>query len=361
MINGLFDVVVPDLTSALPEGVWRAMTVQKGARIAVAGAGALGSAAALRLARAGFSVTVFDPAPLGDNASGVAAGMLAPVSEALFDPASRDHLDLMRRARDLWPAFAEDLGIEIVRAGVRIEGSDAWREKVAQRLRELGAPSDEAIAEDWRIEARPALEAVRAAAEASGVRFEARMVESFAPGALNLADGGVEAFDVLVLATGPGLRNGRLAPETAALTPIKGQILRTKAAAGDPAVVRGEGVYLAPGEALAVGATMEAGRDDLSPDVPATQPLRMAARALRPDLDLDNADVEVGVRATTPDGLPLVGWSAAPGVLLAVGARRNGWLLAPLVADMAAAYLNGDNPGPDAAAMDARRFEEPET
>jgi glycine oxidase len=58
---------------------------------------------------------------------------------------------------------------------------------------------------------------------------------------------------------------------------------------------------------------------------------------------------EVGVRASTPDGLPLVGWSATPGVMLAVGARRNGWLLAPLVADLVAAYLKGDNPGPDAA------------
>jgi glycine oxidase len=28
------------------------------------------------------------------------------------------------------------------------------------------------------------------------------------------------------------------------------------------------------------------------------------------------------------------------------------------VADLVAAYLNDDNPGPDAAAMDARRFEE---
>jgi glycine oxidase len=67
------------------------------------------------------------------------------------------------------------------------------------------------------------------------------------------------------------------------------------------------------------------------------------------------------VRVTTPDGLPLVGWSRSPGVILAVGARRNGWLLAPLVANMVAAYVTDDNPGPDAAAMDARRFEEPET
>ena len=334
------------------------MRIHSGARVAVAGAGAFGSAAALRLARAGFVVTVFDPAPPGANASGVAAGMLAPVSEALFDPASRDHLALMRRARDCWPAFAEALGIEIFRDGVRLEGSADWRGLVGERLRALGLPDADTTAEDWRIEARPALAALRAAAEAAGVRSEASAVEAFAPGALILSGGEVEAFDALVLATGPGVRDGRLAPETAVLAPIKGQILRTRRDT-DGAVVRGEGVYLAPGETLAVGATMEAGRDDLEPDATATQALRAAAWALRPDLDLDEAKVEVGVRVTTPDGLPLVGWSAAPGVLLAVGARRNGWLFAPLVADMVAAYLTGDNPGPDAAAMDARRFEKP--
>jgi len=317
----------------------------------------LGSAAALVLARAGFKVTVFDPAALGGNASGVAAGMLAPVSEALFDPASRDHLALMRRARDLWPAFAAELGIAISRVGVRLEGSDTWREQVSQRLRDLGLPASESIAEDWRIEARQALTALYAAARVAGAQFEAVAVEGFAPGALLLADGRVETFDALVVATGPGARDGHLAPETVVLAPIKGQILRITRGE-DEAVVRGEGVYLAPGETLAIGATMEAGRDDLEPDASATQSLRAAAWALRPELDLDKAKVEVGVRVTTPDGLPLVGWSRAPGVLLAVGARRNGWLFAPLVARMVAAYLNGDNPGPDAAAMDARRFEE---
>lgn len=318
----------------------------------------MGSATALVLARAGHKVTVFDPAAPGDNASGVAAGMLAPVSEALFDPVSRDHLALMRRARDLWPAFAAELGVEISRAGVRIEGSEAWRERVGQRLRDLGLLAGESIAEDWRIEARSTLAILRAAAEAAGADFQAAAVEAFAPGALTLNDGRIEAFDALVLATGPGVRGGGLAPETATLAPIKGQILRLPTDETG-AVVRGEGVYLAPGRTLAIGATMEVGRDDLTAEAAATQTLRAAAWALRPELDLDEAQVEVGVRATTPDGLPLVGWSRAPGVLLAVGARRNGWLFAPLVARMVAAYLNGDNPGPDAAAMDARRFEEP--
>lgn len=333
------------------------MHSENGAKIAVAGAGAFGLAVALRLARAGRSVTMFDPAPPGDNASGVAAGMLAPISEALFDPVSRDHLALMRRARDLWPDFARDLAIPLSRVGVRIEGSDAWRAEIAKRLEQLGVTPADPIDEDWRLEARPALAALRQAAEQAGVAFKAGAVTAFAPGALTLGDGRIETFDTLVLATGPGVRDGRIAPETSALAPIKGQILRTPALDDEAVVVRGEGVYLAPGETLAVGATMEMGRDDLAPDASATQGLRRAALALRPSLNLEGAAVEVGVRATTPDGLPLVGWSRAPGVMLAVGARRNGWLFAPLVADMVAAYLTGDNPGPEAAAFDARRFE----
>lgn len=337
------------------------MKLQSGARVAVAGAGALGSAVALRLARTGFGVTVFDPSPLGVNASGVAAGMLAPLSEALFDPPSRQHLDLMRRARALWPDFAKTLGLTLVRSGVRIDGSDAWRREVAARLDALGTPADALLSEDWRIDARQALRALREAAGQAGAIFQSAAVRGFELGLVELADSRRLAFDALVLATGPGVRHGDIAPETRALAPIKGQLLRLpERDDGDTPMVRGEGVYFAPGASLAIGATMEHGRDDLAPDRVATQALRAAAAALRPDLDLDRAEVEVGVRVTAPDGLPLVGWSQAPGVMLAVGARRNGWLFAPLVADLVAAYLTDDNLGQDAVAMYARRFEKPE-
>jgi len=320
------------------------------ARVAVAGAGAIGSAAALTLARAGFEGTLFDPNPLGANASGVAAGMLAPVAEAVFDPVSTPHLALLRRARDRWPAFAEGLDLEIARDGLRVEGEAAWLDGVAARFEALDAPFqrlDGALvdAEDWRIEARPALAAMRTAFEALGGRFAPRAF---------VADDRA-AFSAVVLATGAGDANG-LAPELAALSPIKGQILRADRGPASGPVIRGEGVYVCPGERPAIGATMEAGRDDLAVDPSATDALRAAAIRLRPELARAVLTTEVGVRAATPDGLPLVGWSATPGVVLAVGARRNGWLLAPLVADLVAAYLKGDNPGPDAASLDARRF-----
>ncbi|MBJ7413414.1 MAG: D-amino-acid oxidase, partial [Phenylobacterium sp.] len=63
-----------------------------------------------------------------------------------------------------------------------------------------------------------------------------------------------------------------------------------------------------------------------------------------------------GVRAATPDGLPMGGPGRAPGVMLAVGPRRNGWLLAPLVAQTIAACVTGRDPGSFAARLDPARF-----
>lgn len=339
------------------------MGTVSGARVAVAGAGALGLATALALARAGCAVTVFDPALPGDNASGVAAGMLAPGAEALFDPASSTHLPLLRRALALWPPFVEGLDVPLIGDGLRVRGPHDWLAGLEIRASVLAldhtreAGGDLLLTGDWRLEARPALASIRAAAQRLGASFVPLAVADFADGRLNLADGPHRPFDHLVLATGASERAGRLAPELAHLSPIKGQILRLAGGAPDGDVLRGPGVYLCPGPTPAVGATMEFGRDDLVADPALTAPLLDAACALQPALNGVDAQILVGVRAETPDGLPMVGASARPGVWLAVGARRNGWLLAPLVAGLVASYLTGKDPGPDAARLDARRFE----
>ena len=52
-----------------------------------------------------------------------------------------------------------------------------------------------------------------------------------------------------------------------------------------------------------------------------------------------------------------MGPSVTPRVLLAAGARRNGWLLAPLAARLVTAYAIGADPGPYAERLWPGRFD----
>lgn len=332
--------------------------------VTIAGAGVLGLAAALALAEAGCAVTVWDPG--APNASSVAAGMIAPSFEAVLDETARPHFDLLMAARDRWPGLAARAGITLDRAGAIAVGEAAWLDGVAAgfaalhlRPAELGGATARALApglcdrfdralltrEDWRLEAPVALEALRGAAQGAGValrrgRFSER-----------------GDADVLVIATGADAGLAGLAPELDLLTPIKGHIVRI-AAATSGVVVRGEGVYAAPGSETVFGATMETGRGDAAVDEAKAERLLAAGLRLFPGLAGAPFRAAAGVRAATPDGLPLVGWSRTPGVLLAVGSRRNGWLLAPLVAQLVAACVTGQDPGPLARRLDpGRRFE----
>lgn len=332
--------------------------------VTVAGAGVLGLACAIALADAGCRVTVQDPG--GPNASSVAAGMIAPVFEAVLDPAVRPHLDLMMAARDLWPGFAARTGVHLDRSGALAAGAEPWLSRVAAdagalqlRLGEIGGATARGLApglsdawshalltrEDWRVDAPLALSALRRAAAAAGVMFE------------QAAARGRGDADVLVVATGAHALAEGLAPELAQLVPIKGHIVRV-AADSAGAVVRGEGIYAAPGAGMAFGATMEEGRADVGIDESLGAKLLEAGLSLFPRLRGAPVQVAAGVRAASPDALPLAGWSSADGVVLAAGARRNGWLLAPLVARVVAAAVTGAEAGPFAARLDPARFRE---
>jgi glycine oxidase len=331
-------------------------------RVTVAGAGAFGLASALELAAAGCRVTVCDPG--GANASGVAAGMIAPVFEAVLDDTARPHFDLLMQARDLWPGFAQRGGLELDRTGALAVGEDGWLDEIAHRFRslhewpvELGGAAARALApglsqafgralltrEDWRVDAPLAMRALTDAAKAAGVVFEARPVT------------GRGDADVLVVATGADKALAGEAPELSHLSPIKGHIVRL-ASPSSGAVVRGRGIYAAPGNAMAFGATMEPGAGDVGIDPAKAHALRDAGLRLFPEFADVAFEPAVGVRAATQDGLPMVGLSRAPGVVLATGARRNGWLLAPLVGRLVAAIVTGSDPGSNAARLAPARF-----
>lgn len=349
------------------------MTALAGARVAIVGAGVLGLTAAAELGRRGAQCTIFDPAPAGDNASGVSAGMLAPAFESALDPSTRGRFALLRAARDLWPAFLErhDIG-PLDRSGALWAGrSGTELESVADALAREGAvfASVDPVAlrglqpllaqdlaggvfapDDWRLEAGPTLAALRNAAARSGCTFEPAAVESLSQNGVQAA-GHAWAGDAVLLCAGFDARNfASAAPELATLRPVKGQRVRFRGQ--EPRVgpvVRSARGYVAPSDAGAlVGATMEHGLADRALTSAAAAGLGEAAVRLFPHLTGAPVEAAAGVRAETPDGLPLVGRSAS-GLLLAVGARRNGWLLAAMAAEIVADVIAGEGPAESAS------------
>jgi len=323
-------------------------------RAVVAGAGAFGSAISLALARDGWRVSTFDPQPLARNASGIAAGMLAPAMEAALDPGSHGHYALLAGARDSWPAFAQDLGpMGMERCGALMRGGEVELDVVERALEGAGARYERVVGglytpEDWRIEPRLALAAMRKALLDHGGEVIAE--------ALDWRHARVTEASVVVVATGYG--RPWLIPEAAVLTPIKGQLLRyPEAGPRDGPILRIPGAYLAPGrDGAVVGATMQPDRDDLVIEPDAVARLEAQAARLAPELAGARASPLAGVRAATPDGLPLIGATSTPGVFLAAGARRNGWLLAPLAAQLIVEAVGGRTPGRLAADLSPGRF-----
>ena len=72
--------------------------------------------------------------------------------------------------------------------------------------------------------------------------------------------------------------------------------------------------------------------------------------------DVRVADSWAGLRPGTPDGLPVIGPGALPGLIHATGLYRNGILLGPLAGEIAAALARGLPPPVDLAPFAVTRF-----
>lgn len=316
--------------------------------LTIIGDGVVAWACAHRLAVAGRRVLVLGA---GDPpASLAAAGMIAPASEAVLDGVDASTAQLWRRSAEAWRALSAELGISLRQTGTLHLADAAELERRAEIARSLGFAASRSsdgllLADDMLIEPSAALRALRGAALAAGAVFR-RARAPAAPDLAQQTEATLRGGRVLIAAGWGAAALTAWAPELAALHPIRGQLLRVAAPDARGPMLRAQGVYLAPQTGgWSVGATMEPGRSDLEPDPARSTELLAAAAALRPELaDAPFAPV-VGVRAATQDGAPLIGPSRTPGVLLATGLRRNGWLLAPLVAQVIAAYEDGD---PDA-------------
>lgn len=329
--------------------------------VIVIGAGVLGLCTAAELAGRGHAVTVIDPG--GPNASTVAAGMLAPALESLLEELTPEQAGLLKRARDLWPAFAETHDLALHREGAEWRGPDV--PAAVARLGELGfdvrATKGGLITpDDWRIEPGPALTSLARTPGLGMVRGRVLRVAGVARRwRVEAEDGRTWFAPTLVLATGVAAAVDGLPPPVVALVesiqPIRGQLTQV-AVEGPGRVIRAPGVYAAPtAGGIVVGATMEPGRRDLDPD-PEEARAKVAAGLALLGAEGEAGLTRVGIRGATTDGLPLAGALVEPGLFLAMAPRRNGWLLGPLVARVVADGIEGRPPVQDAAILDPLRF-----
>ena len=91
------------------------------------------------------------------------AGMIAPALESLPEDVTADRAALLKRARDVWPDFAEAHGLTLLREGADWRGPDP--EAAVARLLALGfearlTPAGLTTSDDWRMEVAPALKAL---------------------------------------------------------------------------------------------------------------------------------------------------------------------------------------------------------
>jgi len=384
------------------------------ADVVIAGGGVIGTAIAWRAAAAGLDVVLADPAE-GDAASQVAAGMLAPVSEALFGEGALLRVNLLALAR--FPSFAAELEqVTGHHVGLRREGTlavayDAGDYAALMRLtafrRSAGLDAEELDSRacrklesfltpdvhggvlfpgDWSVDNRRYAAALREAAVAAGVRAvrDRVTVVLTADGAggagsaddaggrvrgVALADGGEIGAGQVVVAAGSwsAAVHGLPAALKTAVRPVKGQLLRLRHPDGMPpvlthtirATVRGADVYLVPradGEVI-VGATQEERGPDLTVTAGAVHDLLHDAMSVLPvTSELILAETCAGLRPGTPDNGPIVGGAAPGGVLLATGHYRNGILMSAATADAIVACLTGQPPAAEWEPFGPGRF-----
>ena len=346
----------------------------------VVGAGIAGLAAAWGLTDRGYQVTVVSD-DAADAASPVAGGMLAPGSE--LDYGEDELHQLAVRSLAAWPEFAADIeqrsgrsigfgtpgtlavaldrdedaalarhAALLQRHGIAHElltGREARRAEPALRSRIAGAlrvPGEASVVPE------SALAALRTALRHRGARFAEGTAELLGDAhrvhGVRLSGVPITA-PVVVLAA--GYRSRILAESvgaTAPVRPVKGEILTLRP---DSRLLRtmvrarvdNHPIYLVPrpdGTVLAGATTWDTGETDTRPTVRAALDLLCAAAELVPDLrDAELVAHRVGLRPGTPDNRPLVGPTRVPGLLLATGHYRHGFLLAPETARQVAAAV----------------------
>jgi glycine oxidase len=337
--------------------------------VVVVGAGIIGLACAWRAQRRGLSVLVVDGASPGSGSSRVAAGMLAPVTEAEFG--EQELLRLNLEALGRWAEFAEELGGELYhrRSGALVVAADRDDAEELHRLhqfqRSLGLDAEWLTPSDCR-RLEPALSprvgggilapheqhvdpvAVVCALVGKGLDIvQGDPVVAVDEHGVRLRSGLVLAAEQVVIAAGCWSGSGIEGLPELPVRPIKGQILALRRPPHRPLaarLIRTPRCYvLDRGDGrVVVGGTMEEQGFDTEVTVDGVYRLLEAAWEVLPDVsELQFEGAQAGLRPGTPDNLPVIGRGEQPNVIWATGHYRNGVLLTPITAEAVAELLTG--------------------
>lgn len=330
--------------------------------IAVVGGGLLGRCLAWRASRAGAHVSLYDSATSrGENsAAWVAAGMIAPITEAI--DADPQIASMGRHSLSLWPQWLAELPVPVF---YRDEGTVLlWhREHAAEaaraqtmlasrrlhpwvehlegpQVRELEPVLAERFSQglhipgEAQIENRELLKAVAIALEVAGVECH---WETF------IADGTLPAAGVIVDCRGMGAKGNW--PK---LRGVRGEIMRLHAPEIElrhmlRLLDRRYPVYIVPRAEgkLVIGAT-SIESDDRSPvSVRGALELLSAAYSVLPALaEARILEFNSQVRPALPDNLPTLQFDDERKVLHINGLYRHGFLLTPTIVQEVLALLS---------------------
>mgnify|MGYP001430016554 FL=1 len=366
-------------------------------KVLILGGGIIGLASALAAACRGFSVTVVEAGRPGGQASGAAAGMLAPYTE---NPDGPDpFFALCLESLRMYPAWLEEIGeasgrrIELHRSGslaVAFNEADvlpltarmAWQNEYGARAELIG--DDELrqlepllstdirtalyVPEESHVYAPALVEALEVACRRRGVSIAAGAGRTIrmrlrAEGAEVVTEhAGSFTGDRLVVCTGAwtGLFEQELGVPLP-VHPIRGQICAYAVPVGlvRRIVVSPQAYWTAKSNGtLVCGASEDVAGFDTSVTERGIARLVRQGPKVFPMLEgLEPVHRWAGLRPGTLDGRPLIGrLPHAPRVIVAAGHYRNGILLAPVTGAAVAALLAGGTPPVPLDAFDPLRF-----
>ena len=354
--------------------------------VAVVGAGVIGLSVAWRLACRGLAVAVFDGGTAGGGTSSAATGMLAAAAE--HEPGGDPLLALAQESLALWPGFRDALeadagssidywakGTLVVAVGRdevdRLRARHALQGRAGLDARWLGASALRELEPglrpnvaggilcpgDHQVDPRLTVAALRAALLARG----GTIVEGAPVERLDRSGGAVTGVVIgeklcrastTVLASGAAAASGGLLPDGLhlPLRPLKGQSLALRArpqfGRNQPLpidhVVWTAEVHIAPKSdgRMIVGATMEEAGFDPHVTAGGLYALLEGVRRVLPGVEeMAVESVWAGFRPTTEDDAPALGATPFPGLAVAAGHHRNGYLLAPVTAQALEALI----------------------